>query len=256
MQAPRLWQHLDTLADLHTVIPLWYLTLEKQSCEHLLQSGARGVLQASLLSLAGLTFSTKHLEFNSHPADLQRAFLVRRLFYSNTTWLNISISLTPENKALIQVALARHQGNLHRSPKNNLLIVSFLVDKVDYYACDAGCQEAPVRLTDVESEFAVKLTQPLTSLLYITPDRQHIRELKHSIHVKEIGEAPAHEHHTIALHRYGHTLGGLPTFFWLSIFVLIVVFHIFLGKMIYNEYFNPNNIHYERVPRNLGRYSM
>ena len=40
--------------------------------------------------------------------------------------------------------------------------------------------------------------------------------------------APAHEHHVIALHRHGNKLGGLPTIFWLSIGMLILVFHIFL----------------------------
>lgn len=48
--------------------------------------------------------------------------------------------------------------------------------------------------------------------------------------------APAHEHSVIALHKHGHTLGGLPTFFWVCVGVLIVVFHLFLFKLIYNEY--------------------
>lgn len=50
--------------------------------------------------------------------------------------------------------------------------------------------------------------------------------------------APAHEHHLIALHKHGHHLGGLPAFFWVAIGFLIVVFHLFLIKLIYNEYFN------------------
>lgn len=84
---------------------LWFLTLEKQSCDHLLRSGARGVLEAAILSLSGLRFAPKHLEFHSHPSDLQRPFLVRRLLYGNDTALNISVLITDENKALIQVAL-------------------------------------------------------------------------------------------------------------------------------------------------------
>lgn len=48
--------------------------------------------------------------------------------------------------------------------------------------------------------------------------------------------APAHEHHVIALHRHGHHFGGLPTIFWVSIAFLIIVFHLFLFKLIYNEY--------------------
>lgn len=45
--------------------------------------------------------------------------------------------------------------------------------------------------------FPVKLTEPLTAILYITQDREHIEELRHAIHVKEVAEAPAHEHHVI-----------------------------------------------------------
>lgn len=48
--------------------------------------------------------------------------------------------------------------------------------------------------------------------------------------------APAHEHHVIALHKHGHHFGGLPTIFWVSIAFLVVIFHLFLCKLIYNEY--------------------
>ena len=34
--------------------------------------------------------------------------------------------------------------------------------------------------------FPVKLTDPPTAVLYITPDWQHLQELKHTIHVKEV----------------------------------------------------------------------
>lgn len=36
--------------------------------------------------------------------------------------------------------------------------------------------------------FPVKLTEPLTSILYIAADKQHIEELRHAIHVKEVVE--------------------------------------------------------------------
>lgn len=36
--------------------------------------------------------------------------------------------------------------------------------------------------------FPVKLTEPLTAILYITLDKQHIEELQHAIHVKEVVE--------------------------------------------------------------------
>lgn len=36
--------------------------------------------------------------------------------------------------------------------------------------------------------FPVKLTDPLTAILYITQDKEHIEELRHVIHVKEVVE--------------------------------------------------------------------
>lgn len=34
----------------------------------------------------------------------------------------------------------------------------------------------------------MKLTEPLTAILYITADKEHIEELQHVIHVKEVVE--------------------------------------------------------------------
>lgn len=36
--------------------------------------------------------------------------------------------------------------------------------------------------------FPVKLTEPLTAILYITQDKEHMTELRHAIHVKEVAE--------------------------------------------------------------------
>jgi hypothetical protein len=36
--------------------------------------------------------------------------------------------------------------------------------------------------------FPVKLTDPVTAILYITYDKQHMEELRHTIHLKEIVE--------------------------------------------------------------------
>ena len=39
-----------------------------------------------------------------------------------------------------------------------------------------------------KAKFPVKLTEPLTSILYVTADKIHMEEYKHAIHVKEIAE--------------------------------------------------------------------
>lgn len=57
-----------------------------------------------------------------------------------------------------------------------------------YYACDAGCLDDPVKLGPEKTMFPVKLTEPLTAILYIASDREHILELHHAIHVKEVAE--------------------------------------------------------------------
>lgn len=39
--------------------------------------------------------------------------------------------------------------------------------------------------------FPVKLTDPVTGILYITYDKKHMEDLKHAIHVKEVSEGTA-----------------------------------------------------------------
>ncbi|CAB3382785.1 Hypothetical predicted protein [Cloeon dipterum] len=221
LQAQNLWTPLTTITEVENAVSLWLLTLEKQGCHNLLKAGASGVAEAMILSFGGLRFSNQHLEFNIHPKYLHRDFLFRRVSYGNLTHVNISVVVQDDNKAVILVSL-------DRSDKN-------------YYACDAGCLDTPVQLGPEYKTFPVKLTEPLTSILYITYDKQHMEELRHTIHVQEINEAPAHEHHIIALHKHGHHLGGLPTLFWVSICFLILVFHMFLIKLIYNEYCGPQD---------------
>lgn len=237
LQAPNLWSKLDTLTDINRIASLWLLTLEKQGCHHLMRN-SQGLMQAMILSMASLEFTNNHLEFNTRPNELHRNYYIRRIIYGNQTLINITVSLADDNKAKIYVAL--DQSNGHKQ----------------FYACDAGCLDPPVSLSFIPREFPVKQTDPLTAILYITADEQHIKELKHTIHVKEVNEAPAHEHETVALHKYGHSLGGLPTMFWISIVFLIVIFHIFLGKLIYNEYCGASSVANVPYDRRQGRYAM
>ncbi|GBP39107.1 Uncharacterized protein KIAA2013 homolog [Eumeta japonica] len=199
LDADNLWKPLNTLNNLNGVASVWLLTLEKQGCHNLLKAGASGVNQALILSFGSLRFSNQHLEYKIHPSELHRDFLFRRVNYGNMTHVNISVILQEDNKAAIFVAL-------DRSDKN-------------YYACDAGCLDSPVQLGPYRKYFPVKLTKPLTPILYITADKQHMEDLRHTIHVSEVVEAPAHETHVIALHKHGHNLGGLSPLFWISIVV-------------------------------------
>ncbi|KAM7352969.1 uncharacterized protein KIAA2013 homolog [Cochliomyia hominivorax] len=221
LQADNLWLPMDSLEKLNKLVSTWMLTLEKQGCHNLIRAGSSGVIQAMVLSFGSFRFSNQHLECNMHPKYLHRDFHFRRLNYGNRTHVNVTINVTEDNKAVINVALDRSDRS--------------------YYACDGGCVDEPVLLTQNRRQFPVKLTEPLTAILYITEDKQHMVELHDALHVKEVAEAPAHEQHVIALHRHGHQLGGLPTLFWVSVCAIIIVFHIFLCKLIIKEYCEPSD---------------
>lgn len=231
LQAENLWKDMTTLENTNAVVQRWILTLEKQGCHNLIRAGASGIIQSMVLSFGGFRFSNQHLEFNIHPKFLHRDMRFYRLNYGNMTHVNVTVLLNDENKAEIVVALDRSDRN--------------------YYACDGGCLDTPVLLNQEKKIFPVKLTEPLTSILYITSDKQHMEDLRHAIHVKEIVEAPAHEHHVIFLHRHGSNLGGLPTLFWIAICAIIVIFHVFLCKLIVKEYCEPSpHVEYKRYRYN------
>ena len=65
-----------------------------QGCHQLVKAGADGVIQAMVLSFAGLAFKQQHLELNSHPKDLHRDYSMRRVSYGNATHLNISVEVS------------------------------------------------------------------------------------------------------------------------------------------------------------------
>ncbi|XP_078037455.1 uncharacterized protein KIAA2013 homolog [Augochlora pura] len=216
LDAPRLWKDTSTIAGVNSVVEAWLITLEKQGCHHLMTGDPLAVQQAIVLSLGSLRFSNQHLEFNTDPQYLHRDYLFRRISYGNVTHLNISVTVGEDNRAVLGVAL----------------------DKSDsvYFGCDAGCLDAPVSLSQSYTNFPVKLTKPFTSILYITSDHQHMQDLRNALHVHAVDDAPAHDHVVMALHKHGHQLGGLPTLFWISICILIIIFHLFLCKLIVNEY--------------------
>ena len=55
------------------------------------------------------------------------------------------------------------------------------------YACDAGCIDAPIEISTTQfSTFPVKMTRPVTPILYVSRDRRHLEVLQHTIHVKEV----------------------------------------------------------------------
>ena len=60
-----------------------------------------------VLSFSGLAFKQQHLELNSHPKDLHRDYIMRRVGYGNATHLNISIIGKPQKNELRQLSIPR-----------------------------------------------------------------------------------------------------------------------------------------------------
>lgn len=83
--------------------------------------------------------------------------------------------------------------------------------------------------------FPVKLTNPITAILYISSDQEHMNDLKNFMHVQEIDIAPAQDVNSIAIHKHGHHMAGFTALFWTIFVVLIIIFHLFLIKLVYRE---------------------
>jgi hypothetical protein len=194
---------------------LWRSTLSRKGCFTLMRSGVNGVLQSMLLSIGGIRFRNHHLEMYLDPKELHRDMHFRSINFGKQYHVNISISVEHDNRAVIDVSIDNENGQA--------------------YACDAGCLDPPRKLGFQSVRFPVKMTSPPTAILYIAEDLEYVSQLKDTLHVKEVEIAPPHAHDVLALHRHGHKYGGLPLIFWIALVFLIIVFHLFLLKIILNE---------------------
>ncbi|KAE8591873.1 hypothetical protein XENTR_v10018598 [Xenopus tropicalis] len=214
MHAENLWpSSLSGITQLLQLWDLWKLTLQKRGCKSLVSAGAHGLMQGMLLSFGGLQFTENHLQFQSDPHVLHNSYSLRGVHY-NKDLINLAVLLDKDEKPFLHVS------------------VKFQDKLVKLYACEAGCLNEPVELTsEIRGHiFPVLVTQPLTPLLYISTDLTHLQDLRHTLHLKEI---LAHEEHMAKQYR------GLPFLFWFSVASLITLFHLFLFKLIYNEYCGP-----------------
>ncbi|CAF1271618.1 unnamed protein product [Rotaria sp. Silwood1] len=194
---------------------LWRSTLSRKGCFTLMRSGVNGVLQSILLSIGGIRFRNHHLEMYLDPKELHRDMFFRSIKFGKQYHINISITVGHDNRAVIDVSIDSENAQA--------------------YACDAGCLDTPTKLSIQPVRFPVKMTSPPTAILYITEDFEYMTHLKETLHVQEVEIAPPHSHDVLALHRHGHKLGGLPIIFWIALAFLIIVFHLFLLKIILNE---------------------
>ncbi|VBB27329.1 unnamed protein product [Acanthocheilonema viteae] len=209
----RLWKKSDNINEVIETMDIWLLTLEKRGCSGLLKAGASGLAEAFVLSLLASKFSREHLEVDIDPTDLLREITVINLAYSPSTRVSISIRLSSGNRPYFMIS-----------------------SDSQVFACDAACLNHPIAIGRSSVHIPVKVTKPATPILYISHDKNHLEQLRGTIHVVEVMDAPAHEHGLIALHKHGHRLGGLPIMFWLMLGALMIVFHLFLFKLLYSEW--------------------
>ncbi|KAJ7306622.1 hypothetical protein JRQ81_010029 [Phrynocephalus forsythii] len=215
MHAENLWpSQLSTVPQVLQLSHLWMLTLQKRGCKGLVAAGAHGVMQGMVLSFGGLQFTENHLQFQSDPDVLQNSYSLRGIHY-NKDLINLAVLLDADGKPFLHVSVKLQEK------------------AVKLYACEGGCANDPVELTSEEPHghtFPVMVTQPITPLLYISADLVHLQDLRHTLHLKAI---LAHEEHMAKRDP------GLPFLFWFSVASLITLFHLFLFKLIYNEYCGP-----------------
>ncbi|EMP41513.1 hypothetical protein UY3_01221, partial [Chelonia mydas] len=214
MHAENLWpEKLSSVPQILQLSDLWKLTLQKRGCKSLVAAGVHGLMQGMVLSFGGLQFTENHLQFQADPDVLHNSYSLRGIHY-NKDLINLAVLLDAEGKPFLHVS------------------VKFQDKPVRLYACEAGCLNEPVELTSElrGHTFPVMVTQPITPLLYISTDLTHLQDLRHTLHLKAI---LAHEEHMAKQYP------GLPFLFWFSVASLITLFHLFLFKLIYNEYCGP-----------------
>lgn len=90
------------------------------------------------------------------------------------------------------------------------------------------------------------VTNPESPLLYLGTDPEKLKNIGKTIQFNSVEDGPAPPHEIITLHRHGHAFGGLPWLFWISLFLLIAIFHIFFCKVVYNELCKNN--HTQELP--------
>lgn len=162
----RLWRSPGDLIAVSQLFNLWRSTLDKHGCRTLLRSGVEGVVQAMLLSIGAIRFRNHHAEIQLDPKELHRDLTFYSIHFGSQAHLNISIRVESDNRAGIYVSIDQDQSQA--------------------YACDGGCIDPPKRLTRELTRFPVKMTDPLTAILYITEDFEYMTQLKDTLHVKEV----------------------------------------------------------------------
>lgn len=218
MHSASLWPMPRTEAGVTKMAALWQRLLEQNGCYALVKAGAAGLVQAVMLSFGGLQFSAGHFEFAANPASLHTSITFRHIHLYEDMGINLTVTVNEDT------------GHAEK-----LIIEPIKGGKTRLYACEAGCQYDPVEVTDAKVTFPVRMTRPVTPLLYISHNKSELLELRKHVFIKDAHEESLKSHHV--RHR-----SGLPPKFWVTIAFLIVGFHLYLAKLIYSECFKEKDI--------------
>ncbi len=129
LNAVKLWKLPRNEREVSDLGLLWHLTLQKHGCGGLVELGARGLLQAVVLSVGNMRFTRHHLDLNLNPRQLHRNYEFRRINYGNWSWISVEVEVGSDNHAQLYVTL---EEVVDASRK--------------FYACDGGCIDPPVEL--------------------------------------------------------------------------------------------------------------
>ncbi|KAL9979443.1 hypothetical protein ACROYT_G017114 [Oculina patagonica] len=218
MHSASLWPMPRTEAGVSKMAALWQRLLEQNGCSALVKAGVIGIVQAITLSFGGLQFSAGHFEFAANPASLHTTIIFRH------------IHLYEDMDIYLTVLVNEETGHAEK-----LLVKPVKGGKTPLYACEAGCQYDPVEVGETEVTFPVRMTRPVTPLLYISHNKSELLELRKHVFIKDAHEESLKNHHV-------HHRSGLPAKFWVTIAFLIVGFHLYLAKLIYSECFKEKDI--------------
>uniref|UniRef100_A0A8C4X072 Si:dkeyp-104h9.5 n=1 Tax=Eptatretus burgeri TaxID=7764 RepID=A0A8C4X072_EPTBU len=223
LHAPGLWvSHMHSVAEVRRLAGLWKLTLEKRGCRSLVETGPQGVVQAVTLSFIALHFTEQHLAIEAEPAALHCSFTLRGIRYGRATLrLAVSSGSGPDP----EIRLWLRKQDLESDSTSSRL-----------YACPAGCPPPPVVLDTSPGglAFPALVTHPLTALLYISPDAKHLVDVAATLHVRSV------------LGHAEHMAGERPAFpptLAIGLASLLILFHLWLLKLVYNEYCGLSNRH-------------
>ncbi|VDP73788.1 unnamed protein product [Echinostoma caproni] len=124
--------------------------------------------------------------------------------------------------------------------ENRRLDILHLFSSHKQHVCGERFSFLPFRTSKTVVPFLE--TVPPTALLYFgTRDAMQLMERGQQRLYTDIHPGPHPDHDLITLHRHGHAFGGLPWLFWISLGLLITLFHLFFCKIIYNELWKENS---------------